>query len=392
MKRKSSVCKDKSFSALPCRLRRSVVVAALCVHSLTSSQAVGYATASEEKHNMDGVDVASSIVSLLSSIPNLNFLRSEQELSSEQQKQYSKRRLIYIPPPPITPFRGGLKTVYNEENQHDPNQASANTSSTGQTQTPTSSSAWTPEQYPDPWTNPLACGGAATAQFRDNAGEVHNQPDLNSASMSQTVPDRDFMHWFDIPALGNDGLMLSEAEQVQFQQKKKLLFCDPDQLLDVDTLKSVASKLQAFAETFASSALSLAEGGNFGSDEEDAAAAALGSSEDSNMASHEGKVTEGRFFALANSFKTVLYGRGNATAAEDMKTRQLRGRGFTHLSIRQDVTRDLGVWEEGSIKEPIEVGIALVKKIDLPAILRADSYFFYSDQGELLDFGCCDGA
>jgi hypothetical protein len=177
------------------------------------------------------------------------------------------------------------------------------------------------------------------------------------------------MHWFDIPALGNDGQIIPDQEG--FQQQKKLLFCDPDQLLDVDTLKNVALKLQAFAETFASDTLSLAEGGTFGSDED----ASIDSSEDGNADSSKGKVLTGHTsFNVINSINTLLHGKNT-------RRRQLRG--IKTFSNTIDIDRDLEVWEEGSIKEPIEVGIALVKKIDLPAILRADSYFFYSDQGKL---------
>ncbi|KAL7506744.1 hypothetical protein ACHAXN_005297 [Cyclotella atomus] len=278
----------------------------------------------------------------------------EQRVINQQSKYTSQRRLIYIPPPPITPFRGGLKTV-----QHEP---PANASSSQQSSAPTS--AWTPEQYPDPWTNPLACGGAATAPYRDYT----IQPQLNStnATTPRYIPDRDFMHWFDIPALGNDGQIIPDQEG--FQQQKKLLFCDPDQLLDVDTLKNVALQLQAFAETFASDTLSLAEGGTFGSDED----ASIDSSEDGNADSSEGKVLTGHTsFNVISSINTLLHGKNT-------RRRQLRG--IKTFSNTIDIDRDLEVWEEGSIKEPIEVGIALVKKIDLPAILRADSYFFYSDQ------------
>jgi hypothetical protein len=145
--------------------------------------------------------------------------------------------------------------------------------------------------------------------------------------------------------------------------------------LDANTLRSVGTKLQAFAETFASS--SLIEGGNFGIEEE----IIKESSEDSNALPHEGKVTGNRLSALFNSIKAILGTRRKGTAISDgVQEQQLRG---VHL-LRQDISRGLGVWEEGSIKEPIEVGIALVKKIDLPAILRADSYFFYSDQGKLI--------
>lgn len=280
----------------------------------------------------------------------------EQRVTSEQFKYTLERRLIYIPPPPITPFRGGLKTVQHNQ--------SANASNSQQSSVDTS--AWTPEQYPDPWTNPLACGGAATAPYRDYL----TQQQLNAANITTPpyIPDPDFMHWFDIPGLGNDGQTIPDQEGLL--QQKKLLFCDPDQLLDVDTLKNVATKLQVFAETFAYETLSLAEGGNFGSDED----ASIGSSEDGgDTASSEGKVTGHASFNIINTINTLLH-------EKNARTRQLRG--IKSYPIAKDIDRDLEVWKEGSIKEPIEVGIALVKKIDLPAILRADSYFFYSDQGE----------
>ena len=197
----------------------------------------------------------------------------------------------------------------------------------------------------------------------------------NSTTGGESVLDRDFMNWFDIPPRVNDG------QQNQIQQKRKLLFCDPDQLLDKDTLRSVAMKLQAFAEAFASDSMSLAEGGNFGSESGDTA---LGSSEDGNAISIEGNVTEYILFNFINSIKNKFQkGNTDALSSSEGVNRKRKLRGFKHLSLGQDISRDLGVWEEGSIKEPIEVAVALVKKIDLPAILRADSYFFYSDQGKV---------
>eukprot|EP00956_Cyclotella_meneghiniana_P000002 scaffold23_cov29-Cyclotella_meneghiniana.AAC.2 len=244
-----------------------------------------------------------------------------------------------------------------------------------------SSTAWTPEEYPDPWTNPLACGGAATAPLGDGSGQKapsDSNPNVNP------VTDRDFLHWFYTPALSNDGqTAITPEEQAQFQQKR-LLFCDPDRLLDTHTLKDVAFKLEAFTDMFASE--SLAGGGTFGSDstQQDLA---MESSEDGDKLPVEGNVTGYVFYDLINSIKSIWHRRdkGPTEAAAMLvqdHSRKLRGLSF----LSNDVSpRNLGVWQDGSINEPIEVGIALVKKIDLPEILRSDSYFFYSDQDDMMN-------
>eukprot|EP00804_Cyclotella_cryptica_P020689 CCRYP_003495-RA/>CCRYP_003495-RA protein AED:0.16 eAED:0.16 QI:805/1/1/1/1/1/4/1170/781 len=335
----------------------------------------------QSKYYADDIKTVSDAINAISSIVLSSDMHGRNKPKRKRQLPYADRRLIYLPPPPVTPFRGGLKTVRQDPNKNDTAEEVVDASKTDVSQASTASSvipsAWTPEQYPDPWTDPLACGGAATASFRKNSGKDQTSQQSNSTNMFRTITDRDFMHWFDIPALGHDG-KLSEPEEEHFLPKKKLLFCDPDQVLDAITLRNVVLKLQTFAETFASS--SLIEGGNFGSDVEEVP---FDSSEDTNALPPEGKVSrKGFFFTFLNSLKAMLQQTGNRAANADLVRTQLRG--VKPLPL-QDLSRGLGVWEEGAIKEPIEVGIALVKKIDLPAILRADSYFFYSDQDDMIN-------
>lgn len=292
-------------------------------------------------------------------------LIAEHELNQLHTNQL-KRKLIYIPPPPVTPFRGGLKSVQHNH---------ANGTRSDQSQSSEYASAWTPEQYPDPFSNPLACGGAATALFRVVDGQI--QPRLNSTNV-QHLPDQDLMHWFDIPSPGYDEQPVSQAEQTRFQSQKKLLFCDPDQLLDVATLKDVAVKLQSFARTFASATPTFAEGGNFGSNEE---TTSIGSSEDGNVKSDKDQMAGNVF---ANLISSIVHGSSSNEGTPDDGVQKRKLRGIRQFTFAKDIDRELGTWEGGTNNEPIEVGIALVKKIDLPAILRADSYFFYSDQGKML--------
>ncbi|KAL7520025.1 hypothetical protein ACHAWX_004777 [Stephanocyclus meneghinianus] len=291
--------------------------------------------------------MASGAIHAISSIFSSNNINGGNNPKRKQQMPHAQRSLIYLPPPPVTPFRGSLKTVHDDTNQNNRPEEIVETTKNDGTQASTASSgspsAWTPEQYPDPWTDPLACGGAATASFRENSGNDQKSLQFNSTDIFRTITDRDFMHWFDVPSLGNDRKFFM-SEQEQYMPKKKLLFCDPDQVLDTIALRNVALKLQTFAETFASA--SLIEGGTFAYDVKDLP---FGSSEDVNVDNVQ-------------------------TQRRDVRPLPL-----------QDLTRDLGVWEAGSIKEPIEVGVALVKKIDLPAILRADSYFFYSDQDDMIN-------
>ena len=146
---------------------------------------------------------------------------------------------MYLPPAPVTPFRGGLKSVPKGDGQEDDDtiesseddvllEADISDHADGDPRVKSSSTlpaSWAPEDYPDPWTNPLVCGGAATASLMDE----QNQPQQQTES-----------------------------------QMRRPMFCDPDQVLDKETLRDVAVKLRAFAETFASS--DVLGGGDFGTD------------------------------------------------------------------------------------------------------------------------------
>lgn len=211
-----------------------------------------------------------------------------------------------LPPAPITPFRGGLRTVSNNNSSsnkihdgsdnnsgpinksksesileasssdhHDEDQEGMLHSSTSSTPLGSTAgvSSWTPEEYPDPWTNPLVCGGAATASLLNSNVEGQRNDIQQQILKDDGGVDSEFMHWFYIPAtLGepsaindenndsdgsNENVQMeqenqsSQLQQKQRQQPSRLLFCDPDQVLNKETLRTVAEKLEAFSNAFA---------------------------------------------------------------------------------------------------------------------------------------------
>ncbi len=217
-----------------------------------------------------------------------------------------------LPPAPITPFRGGLRTVSNSNSNGDSNN---NHNGNGNTSDPINKSkpelileasssdhhnedrggafssstfstlsgnkaavsSWTPEEYPDPWTNPLVCGGAATASLLD--GDREGQPnDIQQQIMKDDGGvDSEFMRWFYIPATLGQSAAITQSEslhleqdnqtsqsqqtQKQKQQSSRLLFCDPDQVLNKDALRTVAEKLEAFSKAFSYHSVSFTPSG-----------------------------------------------------------------------------------------------------------------------------------
>ncbi|EJK49421.1 hypothetical protein THAOC_31708 [Thalassiosira oceanica] len=154
---------------------------------------------------------------------------------------------IYLPPAPITPFRGGLRSVptTQEEKDNNPARSSGEAEETVDASSLTSSrdagdvqyaargfssglNAWAPDEFPDPWSSPLLCGGALTSSL------VNEGPSAVEDSNSRAVED----------FIGNGGDDGSK-------QLRRPLICDPDQVLDKKAVHDVAMQLRKFAETFA---------------------------------------------------------------------------------------------------------------------------------------------
>mmetsp|Transcript_10030 Transcript_10030/g.21706 ORF Transcript_10030/g.21706 Transcript_10030/m.21706 type:complete len:588 (+) Transcript_10030:52-1815(+) len=392
----------------------------------------------------------------------------EQQQQQQQQQQLrssindssgsssTRRAMMYLPPPPVTPFRGGIKSVpqsvdddgnesvptsidddddvddenndttdgntaieYSEEanntsdrHHHQENiknpgvnnfvsprikRISKNSSKTSSS----SSSSWAPEDYPDPWTNPMLCGGAATASLMDNNdnGDDAYITNLNIEKTSQ--------------------------QQSQLMKRPPLLFCDPDQVLDKETLHNVAMQLRSFAERFAfdsdfyDDSVNV-EGGDFDSggssndyakEEEEEGTIGENNNSESNrddqaddMISPQVVVHWGADVDVtAEPSPLDNSSLPNNTEEEEDKTseqqhrRNLRSAFSDNATIERKMYSDSvgGLFstttnpkkENASRKQrelvndqKVEVAIALVQRINLPAILRADSYFFYSDQ------------
>ncbi|KAL7472511.1 hypothetical protein ACHAXS_012868 [Conticribra weissflogii] len=405
-----------------------------------------------------------------------------------------------LPPAPIAPFRGGLRTVSNSNSNGDSNN---NHNGNGNTSDPINKSkpelileasssdhhnedrggafssstfstlsgnkaavsSWTPEEYPDPWTNPLVCGGAATASLLD--GDREGQPnDIQQQIMKDDGGvDSEFMRWFYIPATLGQSAAITQSEslhlkqdnqtsqsqqtQKQKQQSSRLLFCDPDQVLNKDALRTVAEKLEAFSKAFSYHSVSFTPSGV--SDEnnnervegvktdEGAENDADANKNETNVKADEGMVIPRTFPQYSENNEEIA---ANSTTAssnlkeddfEDLELRwvadeQIPGGNIENAKSQDSnknvndngdsndrllsqllqnllvpkatqqrlysdsvggvysaIPPDAGKRNEAALVEPIEVAIALVKKINLPAILRADSYFFYSDQDDMVN-------
>mmetsp|Transcript_31421 Transcript_31421/g.66548 ORF Transcript_31421/g.66548 Transcript_31421/m.66548 type:complete len:667 (-) Transcript_31421:268-2268(-) len=171
--------------------------------------------------------------------------QQQQQRRNQRQQQQRRRRMMYLPPAPVTPFRGGLKTVpyddddndesndttnNNDDNNNPQNQNNNNDTDSSQednanespfrneadssdiissrreslerypgvnysnhhrsSSSSSESSAkvppvgsWAPEDYPDPWTDPWLCGGAATASLTEE--ERNPKKDETAANNEQ---------------------------------------------------------------------------------------------------------------------------------------------------------------------------------------------------------------
>jgi len=94
--------------------------------------------------------------------------------------------------------------------------------------------SWAPEDYPDPWINPSLCMGAASSSPPQN-----NPPHYYDAHVERQ-------------RLRGVGPVPYPRTAAAFQQRTTL-FCDPDRVLDGETIRDVVERLRSFASTFASS-------------------------------------------------------------------------------------------------------------------------------------------
>ena len=290
--------------------------------------------------------------------------------SYHQQQKYirsssRRRKAMYLPPSPIRPFSGGIKksSVPSSEEEKEKKSSSVPSEEEEKDNDNNNSNSvgrdvdgiimpWAPEDYPDPWTNPLLCGGAATAYLLNNEDRTNNDTNFypNGEDIGNKLP----------------------------------LFCDPDQVLDKVTLWNIFGKLRNFVEEFASG--DVLEGVDYGGDSDDNP-----EDIDTPQADHlplpildhtldekpenfdiqhfDDSKKQRRI--LSSSYHTELRGKYADSVGGIFST--------THKDTR-DAKKKESVHDY-----KIEVGIALVNKINLPAILRADSYFFYSDQDDMVN-------
>ncbi|KAL7544216.1 hypothetical protein ACHAWF_007597 [Thalassiosira exigua] len=162
-------------------------------------------------------------------------------------RQQTQRGAMYLPPAPVTPFRGNLKPAKIDDQEDDSGgtefsddsvEASSSDhafrrdpgvkySKKSSISSSNSVRSWAPEDFPDPWKNPILCGGAATASMVNMQQEDQQSYPLFNLGLG-TMPEQLGTHI------------------------RRPLFCDPDQVLDEETLRNVVFKLREFAETFAS--------------------------------------------------------------------------------------------------------------------------------------------
>jgi hypothetical protein len=299
--------------------------------------------------------------------------------------------IFFHPPAPITPFIGGLRSV-------PPKTASSSSSSTdsldvvlsnsravestsdtsppgtkkllkvmplpddvtnnviGSTPTVTS---WAPEDFPDPWSNPPLCMGAMTSSYAYHAGEMRP-------------------------------MMTPTREDDRYTKNNLPLFCDPDRVLGGETIHDVISRLRGFAQTFAGQDV-IAEGVDYGPGGGESWAHGSGP-----PGTQEGwggddfiHTTTTKFIHDETAMDDKIHssssrreGRENHRilySSPSMKFRNI----FSSWGSNSHETDPIP--KSSTNDERIEIAIALVERINLPAILRSDSYFFYSDQDDMIN-------
>ncbi|KAL7531862.1 hypothetical protein ACHAXR_004280, partial [Thalassiosira sp. AJA248-18] len=300
-----------------------------------------------------------------------------------------RRKAMYLPPSPITPFRGRLISDPDDSDDNTNNIESssedsleASSSDSDWHRLPTSHrdpgvafshssippskisvSPWAPEDYPDPWTNPKLCGGAATASLMNEQYEYQKL-------FSLTDP------WESPP------------QQSDTPKMWRPLFCDPDQVLDMETLRNIAVKLKDFAQDFASSGVT--EGVDFGTTSADDQ---LDENLEASDQNQDEQPSQDSLSSDGVGQSRSLSSHRSGAPLDSHPVRNLRNTMFAEKRLYSDSVGGIFSTRQDKVAQKkdsvdahrVEVAIALVQKINLPAILRSDSYFFYSDQDDMVN-------
>lgn len=326
--------------------------------------------------------------------------------------------IFFHPPAPITPFIGGLRSVppkstsaHDDEEDDDAKEHSTSsldglddissnsridesTSTTSDfefrdaTSAPKKSlkvmslhddvtlvgsatpavTSWAPEDFPDPWSNPPLCMGAMTSSYAYHAGEMipMSTPKYREEEMDASTKQR----WYD---------------------KNLPLFCDPDRVLGGETIHDVISRLRGFAETFAGQDV-IAEGVDYGPGGGESWAHGGGGGpqgEDAGRGDDFVHTTTTKFIHDETTMDDKLHSssrRGGRESHRILHSSSISKFRSIFSSWDSSPPRESDPIPESSTKdERIEIAIALVERINLPAILRSDSYFFYSDQEDMIN-------
>jgi hypothetical protein len=306
--------------------------------------------------------------------------------------------IFFHPPAPITPFIGGLRSV-------PPKSASSSSSkdslddeissnsravkSTSDTSPPAPKkslkvmplpddvtlvgggttpavTSWAPEDFPDPWSNPPLCMGAMTSSYAYHAGEMRPM-------MTPTTPKEDHRG----------------EEDDRYYTKNLPLFCDPDRVLGGETIHDVISRLRGFAQTFAGQDV-IAEGVDYGP----GGSWAHGSGppgENADWGDDFIHTTTTQFIHDETAMDDKI--RSSSSRREEGRESHQILYSFPSMKFR-NIFSSWGssnshetdpIPKSSTNDERIEIAIALVERINLPAILRSDSYFFYSDQDDMIN-------
>ena len=180
----------------------------------------------------------------------------------------------------------------------------------------------------------MLCGGAGTESLLNE--KQSEQPNTTNTDLSVVTPN----------------------QQIESQMRRPL-FCDPDRVLDIETLRNVAVKLRVFAEKFAS--IDVMEGGDFGTAADD-----MPISEENN-----GDIPHPSPDPLPKDGPNRNLSAQNGDMVK-RNERELRGSASTAQRLYADSVggifstthRDTTAKKKDSVEEnKIEVAVALVQKV-----------------------------
>jgi uncharacterized membrane protein YgcG len=300
--------------------------------------------------------------------------------------------IFFHPPAPITPFIGGLRSVPPKSASSSSSSSSTDSldevlsnsravESTSDTPpgtkkslkvmplpddvtlvggtTPTVTS-WAPEDFPDPWSNPPLCMGAMTSSYAYHAGEMR--------PMMPTTP--------------------KDHREEDRYTKNLPLFCDPDRVLGGETIHDVILRLRGFAQTFAGQDV-IAEGVDYGPGGGESWAHGGPPGEDAGWGDDFIHTTTTTFIHDETTMDDKIHSSSGRREGQESHRILYSSPSMKFRSIFSSWgsnPRETDPIPKSSTKdERIEIAIALVERINLPAILRSDSYFFYSDQDDMIN-------